>query len=57
MRVQDVYVSAGAGFIVVSLGAISFMPGARYGEIQPDAARYTVSDVTASGEIQRDGDC
>ena len=25
--VKDLYVSAGAGFIVVSLGAISFIPG------------------------------
>ena len=29
VNVKDAYVSAGAGFIVVSLGAISFMPGPR----------------------------
>ena len=27
VHVKDMYVSAGAGFIVVSLGAISFIPG------------------------------
>ena len=27
VKVQNVYVSAGAGFLVVSLGAISFIPG------------------------------
>ena len=27
VTVRDVYVSAGAGFIVVSLGTISFIPG------------------------------
>ena len=27
VHVKDVYVSAGAGFLVASLGAISFIPG------------------------------
>ena len=27
VHVKDMYVSAGAGFLVVSLGAISFIPG------------------------------
>ena len=27
MTVKDIYASAGSGFLVVSLGAISFIPG------------------------------
>ena len=47
VHVKDVYVSAGAGFLVVSLGAISFIPGL------PVKPAYYKIDLDLSGDSPR----
>ena len=47
VTVKDVYVSAGAGFCVVSLGAISFIPGL------PVKPAYYKIDLDLSGDAPR----
>ena len=45
LRVSDISLSAGAGFLVVTSGAMMLMPGL------PKASRALDIDVDASGEI------